>query len=83
MFAFCIHQNPFFFFFGKSGQENASVKFFHEKELSQAVSEIIVLLEKTEIKSVESKERAHPLLIPLDENLEEATPRGECGCTFR
>lgn len=44
---------------------------------------VIVLLEKTEIKSVESKERAHPLLIPLDENLEESTPRGECGCTFR
>lgn len=87
MFAFCIYQNPFFLSFGNSGhencEENASVKLFHEKGLYQAISKVILLLENTEIESDESKEGTHPILIPLNENFKEATPRGECGYTFR
>lgn len=74
-----------FLSFGKSPGakcwENASVIFFFMRKGYLRLCHLVTEEERQKV--MKARGGAHPILIPLDENLEGATPRGECGCAFR
>lgn len=81
MFAFCIHQNLFFFDLGTVVIESAGKMQVPSFSMSSMRKDYFMLypkslVENTETESDESKEGPPSILITLDKNFEEATPRG-------